>query len=205
MSAPSGRALLDRLVAWSPVLLLGGLAALTWWLDAQIQAPARRDGNARHDPDVIVENFRAVNLDEAGRPLQKLEAREARHYPDDGTFAFVAPRLELTQPGKPRFTVSADGGRLSGDREKASFEGSVRAVREAEKGPDGRVNGPITVTTEFLQVLPKEYKALTDKPVTIEEPRGIIRATGLVLNDKTKTVVLKSAVRGTIEPQALPK
>ena len=28
----------DRLVAWSPVLLLGGLAALTYWLDAQVQS-----------------------------------------------------------------------------------------------------------------------------------------------------------------------
>ncbi len=205
MKPPSGRALLDRLVSWSPVLLLGGLAALTWWLDAQIQPRVARDGSSRHDPDVIVENFRAVNLDEAGRPLQKLEAREARHFPDDGTTSFTGPRLELTQVGKPRLTVSANGGWLSGNRENVYFEGDVRAVRDAEASPDGRTTGPITVTTQFLQVLPKEYRAQTDKPVTIEEPRGIIRATGLVLNDKTKTVVLKSAVRGTIEPQALPK
>ena len=55
--------LIDRLVAWSPVLLLGGLAALTYWLDAQVQsASARRDGSARHDPDLYIENFRAVEL-----------------------------------------------------------------------------------------------------------------------------------------------
>ena len=34
---------IDRLVAWSPVLLLGALAALTYWLDAQVQSSGRRD------------------------------------------------------------------------------------------------------------------------------------------------------------------
>ena len=34
------REIIDRFVAWSPVLLLGALAALTYWLDAQVTAPA---------------------------------------------------------------------------------------------------------------------------------------------------------------------
>jgi lipopolysaccharide export system protein LptC len=202
---PRGPSQLDRLVSWSPLLLLGSLAALTYWLDAQIQAQVPRDGTTRHDPDIIIENFRAVNLDEQGRPQQVLRAREARHFPDDGTTAFKDPRLELTYAGRPRFVVSATAGRISGDRENAYFEGNVRAVRDADRGPDGRTTGPITVTTEYLHVMPKEDKAQTDKAVTIEEPRGIIRATGLVLNDRNKTVQLRANVRGTIEPEALPK
>ena len=55
------RTLLDRLTAWTPVFLLGGLAALTYWLDAQVQPPQpRRDGSERHDPDIFVEGFRAI-------------------------------------------------------------------------------------------------------------------------------------------------
>jgi len=39
------RSILDRITAWSPVLLLGSLAALTYWLDSQVQPPPpRRDG-----------------------------------------------------------------------------------------------------------------------------------------------------------------
>jgi hypothetical protein len=41
------RYLLDRLTAWSPVLLLGGLAALTYWLDAQIRSPTGNRGGRR--------------------------------------------------------------------------------------------------------------------------------------------------------------
>src|SRR5262245_30437404 len=47
------RTILDRFTAWSPVFLLGGLAALTYWLDSQVQPPPpRRDGSERHDPDI---------------------------------------------------------------------------------------------------------------------------------------------------------
>jgi lipopolysaccharide export system protein LptC len=62
------RSILDRITAWSPVLLLGGLAALTYWLDSQVQPPvARRDGTERHDPDIYVDGCRAITLDEKGR------------------------------------------------------------------------------------------------------------------------------------------
>ena len=32
--------LLDRMIAWSPVFLLGALVAMTYWLNAQVRAPA---------------------------------------------------------------------------------------------------------------------------------------------------------------------
>jgi lipopolysaccharide export system protein LptC len=40
--------------------------------------------------------------------------------------------------------------------------------------------------------------------VTIREPRGIIEAVGLELDNKTKTLKLKSRVSGTFEPSSLP-
>ncbi|MBA3774968.1 MAG: LPS export ABC transporter periplasmic protein LptC, partial [Betaproteobacteria bacterium] len=41
--------------------------------------------------------------------------------------------------------------------------------------------------------------------VTIEDPRGIIRAVGLEIDNKARTVKLTSNVRGTLQPRALPK
>ena len=44
-----------------------------------------------------------------------------------------------------------------------------------------------------------------DQPVTIEEGRGIIRATGLILDNASKTLKLNSEVRGTMQPGNLAK
>jgi lipopolysaccharide export system protein LptC len=204
---PPTRSWLDRATAWSPVFLLGGLAALTYWLDAQVQTPPpRRDGSARHDTDLFIEDVRAVKLDPEGRPLQSLVARRADHFGDDQTTEFRDIALGLTQTGRPPFHVTANEATLSGNRESIDFRGNVRATRDAAPASPGEArSGPVTLTTEFLHVLPDNEIARTDKAVTIEEPRGIIHAVGLEMDNSETTVKLKSSVRGTLQPKALPK
>jgi len=206
MRDPRTRSLLDRATGWSPVLLLGGLAALTYWLDAQIQAPApRRDGTERHDPDIYVEGFRAVELDAKGNPRQLIAGKRALHFGDDQTTDIVEPLLSQTEEGKPAFRITAQKGTLTGDRKQATFTGNVRAVREAGPTKPGEASaGPVTVITEYLHVVPDKELATTDKAVTIEEPRGIIRSVGLTLDNKAKTLKLNAGVSGTLQPSALP-
>jgi len=209
-----GRRLLDRLTAWSPILLLGSLAALTFWLDAQIaQQPPRRDGSSRHDPDFYVESFRAVTFAPDGQVSQSLSAKRALHYPDDENTEFTAPAIVLTEPGRPRFAVNADKAALAGDHETIAFSGNVRAVRDAlpaatkgaatnrAEGP----SGPLTITTEYLRVMPRQGRADTPRPVTIEEARGIIQAVGMELDNQAKTLKLNSGVRGSLQPSPSAK
>ena len=201
------RALFDRLVAWSPVLLLGGLAALTYWLDAQVQGPPeRRDGSTRHDPDVFLDNFRAITFDANGHPRETLAAQRAEHFPDDDSAAVTAPQLALTETGRPTVTLVAQKARLTGDRENGYFEGAVKVHRDGEEpsAANDHPAGPVTLTTEFLHVVPKEYRVDSDQAVTIEEPRGIIRGKGFAFDNKAKTVTLHSNVSGTFQPNTAP-
>jgi LPS export ABC transporter protein LptC len=198
---------IDRLVAWSPVMLLAGLAGLTYWLDAQVQAPPRRaDASQRHAADIFIDNFRAESFDADGKLRQAIGARRAQHYADDDTIDFATPTITLTEPDQPRIVVTADSGSLSGDRETVHLKGNVRAMRAAggAAASDGvQPSGPITVLTDTLRVVPKQGRATTDGPVTIEEPRGIIRAVGMELDNHAQTLKLKSSVRGTLQPHAV--
>jgi lipopolysaccharide export system protein LptC len=197
---------LDRLVAWSPVFLLGALVALTYWLNAQIHVgePAF-DGSNRHDPDVFVENFKAINLDKDGHIRQSLDAKRAEHFPDDDNTALREPQIAFTEAGKPRLDVSSDRAVVTGNRENAYFEGHVKAVREPTTGADGKTEGPITFESEYLHVIPKADRIETDRPVKIYEPRGSINATGLRYDNKTKVLNLKSKVSGQLQPQSVPQ
>jgi lipopolysaccharide export system protein LptC len=200
--------LVDRLVSWSPVLFLGSLAALTYWLDAQVQPPPPRiDGNLRHDPDMVIEQFRAQSFGPDGGVRQSLAAASARHFPDDGSVDFTAPAITLTEPERPKVSLEATEGTLSGDRETIVLRGKVRATQAAASGRDKAqaAQGPVTLTTEWLRLQPKKGRADTDHPVTIEEPRGIIRSVGLALDNEAHTLKLTSRVSGTIEPGHLPK
>ena len=202
------RAWFDRLVAWSPVLLLGALAAVTYWLDAQVQPPTeRRDGSSRHDPDLFLEDFRAVTFDASGKPREALSAQGAQHFPDDDSAELAKPRLSLTEPGRPTLTISADRGRIAGDREHGDFTGHVRVERDADPTPatGGEPSGPVTLTTDLLHVFTKEQRVQTDAAVTVEEPRGIIRGRGLEFDNKAKRVRITSHVSGTLQPQAISR
>jgi lipopolysaccharide export system protein LptC len=194
-----GRAWLDRLIAWSPVFLLGAFAALTYWLNAQVQpGGAAFDGSGRHDTDLYIEDFKAVSLDPEGHVRQSITARIARHFPDNDTTEFEAPLITFSEPGKPPVSITADRGMITGDQQNAYFTGNVKGIREAVAGE--RDQGPIVVTSEYLHVLPKEDKIETDKPVTISEPRGIIHATGMEFDNKAKTFKFKSRVSGQLQP-----
>ena len=106
------------------------------------------------------------------------------------------------------FTVDAERGKVSGDRENVYFTGNVHAHREADEASaaqDHEATGPITLETEYLHVIPKTEQADTDRRVTIREPRGIIEGIGLDLDNKSKTAKLRSRVSGTFEPQTLKK
>jgi lipopolysaccharide export system protein LptC len=194
-----GRAWLDRLIAWSPVFLLGAFSALTYWLNAQVQpGGAAFDGSGRHDTDLYIEDFKAVSLDPQGHIRQSITARIARHFPDNDTTEFEAPLITFSEPGKPPISITADRGLITGDQQNAYFTGKVKGIREAVAGE--RDQGPIIVTSEYLHVLPKQDKIETDKPVTISEARGIINATGMEFNNKAKTFKFKSRVSGQLQP-----
>jgi lipopolysaccharide export system protein LptC len=198
------RVFVDRIIAWSPVLLLGALAAFTYWLDAQVQPPtARRDGSSRHDPDLFLENFKAITFDAKGKPKETLSAVRADHFPDDDSAELTEPSLALSETDRPTMTITADRARIDGDRNQGDFTGNVRVERDASvtKSDDGGPSGPVKLATESLHVMTREQRVQTDRAVTIEEPRGIIRGKGLDFDNKAKTVRLKSNVSGTLQPQ----
>ena len=61
------------------------------------------------------------------------------------------------------------------------------------------------MTSETLRVIPKKGRAETDGPVTVEEPRGIIHAVGMAVDNEAHTIKLKSGVHGTLSPEIAPK
>jgi lipopolysaccharide export system protein LptC len=201
------RALIDRFVAWSPVLLLGALAALTYWLDAQVQPPpSRRDGSSRHDPDLFLQDFKAITFDKFGNPRETLSAARAEHFPDDDSAELQTPRLSLAEPDRPTLTITAERGRIDGDRNQGDFTGHVQVERAAAPAArDGQPGGPVKLVTESLHVTTRDQRVSTEAPVTIVEPRGLIRGRGLEFDNKAKTVRIKSQVSGTFQPQDIAK
>ncbi len=184
-----------RYTAWFPVVMLALLAAVTVWLDREVQPPENSaNGRARHDPDYIVENFAATRIGKDGRPQHTLHARRMAHYPDDDTTHLEAPRLVSYRGANEAVTVTAKKALLSGNGENAYLTDEVRLVRAARDG-----NSELIMETDWLHVMPEEHIAKTDRPVRISDANMLITAVGLELNSETRVLKLHSNVRGRYE------
>lgn len=184
--------IMQRLTAWFPVLLLAAVAAVTVWLDRQVQPPETGgSGKARHDPDYIVDNFTVTRIGPDGVVRYKLNARRMQHYPDDDTTELDAPNFVTFRGSGMTVTASSKTATLSSNGEDAYLKDDVRLTRSAYEN-----RGELTVRTSWLHVIPDDGIAKTDKQVRIQDANTLITSDGLEFNNETRILKLLSNVRG---------
>ena len=188
-----------RILAWTPILLLSGLAALTFWLDRTVQSTSTLAPLNPSTPDVIVEDFSATKLNLDGSRRYSLIAHRMEHRPDEDSTTLNMPVLTHFDPKKSAVEVKSDVAYVSKDAKEVIFTDNVRIVRAADKD-----SGPITLTTSQLNAFPDDDIARTDKEVTITSENGVLKGVGLEFNNLTRQMRLNSRVRGQFKnPRAL--
>ncbi|MEO8132650.1 MAG: LPS export ABC transporter periplasmic protein LptC [Betaproteobacteria bacterium] len=186
--------LLSRLSSWFPVMLLASLAMLTYWLDAQVQRTSPGDGRADQDPDYYLEDFAAMRFGPDGSIVQRLTAKRMLHYSETRPTELIEPTIVVTPPGKSPMQVRSDIGKVSQDTNHVYLRGHVVATREA----DAR-QSKLTLSTEYLHVVPREEKAMTDRSVTITDAIGTHVGGAMEMDNKARTLRLHGGVSGEIK------
>ncbi len=187
----------ERLSTLFPVALLVLLAALTYWLDRAVQpAAAPREKLLRHDPDYTVDKLLATRMDVNGRVRDTLHAARMVHYPDDDSTELEKPRFMTFGQGPP-LAITSNHALVSSNGGNIYFRGDVRATR----APYGN-NSELTVTTQYLHLLPDDNMAKTDQAVTIQDASMTIDAVGMELNNETRILKLNACVRGVYNSAA---
>ena len=175
-----------------PLLLVGVLAALTFWLQRVSEGPAGdRSGRHRHDPDFIIDNFSLRTFGATGKLQHTLKATRMMHYPDDDTTTVTAPHVLFH--ATPPTQLSAEEALVSKDATQVRL---LRNVRLHRGGHDGGL--PLEAVTARLDVLPELETASTDTPVTITQGRSVVTGSGLTADNKTQQTSLFGPVRGVI-------
>jgi len=174
-----------------PLVLLGLLAALTFWLErAVLVDDGRRSGKNRHDPDFVVDKFTVRRFNTEGALQHVMTAQKMLHYADDDTTDVVAP--QLTYFGKDQLTrLTAQTAWVSKDGKEVTLNGDVRMVRAAT--PD---HPELSLVTSKLRVFPDDEQARTDAVVTITQEKSVITGTGLEADNRTHVVKLLGRVKG---------
>ena len=187
--------LVSRVRPWLPLLPLLGLLAATYWLKQQALPGPAKPEYKRHDPDAIMENFSATNLNEQGVPDFVMAATKLMHYPDDDSTTLDAPRITMLSAGQPAIHATAEHGTISSKGDDVFLLDNVKVLREASAQQD-----QLTLQTEYLHIAPDQNLANTDRAVTIVDAHNIVHATGMEMDSKTRILKLLSQVRSEYVP-----
>ena len=190
----------ERLITWSPLILLALLATLSFWLDRKVQPQARLpDGSTRHDPDFFIESFSAVKMNPDGTRRYALAAKRLVHYPDDNSTQLELPRLVYFDYERAPVTIRSDTAEVMQDGDDVFFRDDVQIIRSAYA-----TNAELGVFTSFLHVIPDKDLAMTDKPVRIVEGSSTASSVGLEFNNVTREIKLLSDVKASYETPRHP-
>jgi lipopolysaccharide export system protein LptC len=178
-----------------PLTVFVALALLTTWLRYVTGVPAPSfDGKFRHDPDYLIEDFRAVQVSSAGNAEYILSAARLLHYPDTDESVVESPRLIHRRPDGSVVDVQARRGLLDHDAEILSLRDGVQLTKGAGTAAEMRF------TTDTLTVIPRAGLATGDGPVDAESPWSRLSGVGFSADFDSRRFVLHGAVRGHFVP-----
>lgn len=188
----------QRLVSWTPLIVVGLLAALTFWLDRVVQIVQFVDTRGfAHEPDYIIENFKATAFDLKGQPRHQLEAKRLTHYMDDDTTRLDSPLFTQLVAGRPPVSVRSQRALVTPDGDHIYFLDDVHMVRAAVSE-----RGPLELTTQFLQVTPDANRMQTDRAVTVRQAGSSIQAGAMVSEGEDPIIRFSQKVRSVYEKRS---
>jgi len=185
----------EKARAWLPLLPLLLLLLATYWLNQQVLPLPQKQSQQRHDIDYAVDRFSAVSLDKDGQRRYIIAAERLWHYPDDDTTHLQMPLLTSLHPDRTPTVTSAQTGMISSKGDEVYLYDEVRIVRDA-----GGSIGEQRFATDYLHVVPDRDWADSNQSVVVTDRYNILRAVGMELDNKMRTVRLLSRVRTNHEP-----
>lgn len=184
-----------------PALLLLGvgvlLAAGSFWLVeiSNRSSDTTVSQGQRTDPDYFVHNFSYAKLDNRGRVEYLIEGQKMTHYPVDKRSDIDKPVVRNFAPNRPTTTLRAERATVNADRTEVKLMEKVVLERAQVRGEDA-----LTVTSDYMLVLPEKDIVSTDRRVDIRIGDVQLSGTGMIANNQTRQLSLESRVSGIYPP-----
>ncbi|SNX59409.1 lipopolysaccharide export system protein LptC [Nitrosomonas ureae] len=174
----------------SPLIFFVILILLTFWLDVLTRPPEKnKNDNAYFNPDYIVEDLSGIRVDHNQGIQREFSAQKLRHYLEEKVTQLEQTNFISIDPGNPLMRLHADHAEIKNKGADIYLTGNVSAMR----GVDDDKN-KITLSTDFLYLIPDENLVKTDRAVTITKLNTVIHATGLEFNNRIGKIQLLSKV-----------
>jgi lipopolysaccharide export system protein LptC len=191
------------LLGLTPLLLMGALTLMTFWLVKKNTPPesSMLERIRLHEPDYIIKNGTLSALNEQGNTKYRILGNKVTHYDDDASIDIDAPRMRLFQPDKAPVTVKSNTGHLDGDLTILELFDNASIFRPQQAAT---VTEPASLrmlaSSSYFKVLINDDIVKTDRPITLEQGMSIMNSTeGGTFDNIQQSMILSGQVKGRIE------
>lgn len=161
--------------------------------DADILRDDATELRGPSEPDSFVIEGRYTTWDEQGNLKMILASPRIDQFDDSAHATMDAPRARIySEQGTEPWIIEADKGSLQQNQDLIVLTGNVVVLRQTAESK-------ATLTTSSLTLDNNQSTVYTDQPVTITEPFGVTRATGMKAWVDQRVLELNSRVEGQYE------
>ncbi len=193
-----------RLQSALPLLMLGMLALVTYWLvqNSPILQDPTEQAPKSAKPDAYFHEFKLVGLDENGQWQIQITGQRAWHREDLQAYEFEQPRMIQQDVKTGHLTrISAERARTNEDGTQVQLFGQAHIQREARVDARGRPQEALEIRSEYLMLDDRRQVLETHLPVTLKRGADEIRADRLRAMQLDGKLELEGRVRGTLAPR----
>lgn len=180
-----------RLLITAVLLLVLALGSF-WALQAMRSDTDAMLAAAHNDkPDYYLDHFTYVKMAIDGNPRYSITGKRMEHYPANDSFRVDFPVIHSLDASRPPMLLRSDRAVIEDDNSKIHMYGNALAERDARGSKQ-----QLSVKSEYLLLLPDDDIVSTDLPAQITLGKSTLNGVGMLANNATLQLTLRSRVNG---------
>jgi lipopolysaccharide export system protein LptC len=197
------RRLVDRLVIYLPIFLMGALALGSYWLvrNAPVAPVSEANKPLNHEADYFLSKFSVKSFTPQGTLKSELFGGQARHFADTDTIEIDNVRMHnFNELGRLTTVTSANRAISNGDNSEVQLYGNATSVREAAAAANGVMQPKMEFKGEFLHTFVNEERLKSHLPIVIRRGSSEFSADTLDYDNVTRVINLQGRVKAVLKP-----
>jgi lipopolysaccharide export system protein LptC len=197
------RAQWDLFMRYLPVLLMGLLAMLTYWLVRHTPEPVAvpAEQAVRHVPDYFMRGFSLKVYAPDGRLEFRVQGEHAQHFPDTDALEITQPHLTKVDETGRVTDATARQAITTPEGQRVELKGHAVVRRAGEAGALGARAQAFELRSDYLFIDLERDQMRTDRPVEVVRGADRFTADALDYDHQQGISRMTGRVRGVLQPR----
>jgi len=195
------RHIIDKGLAYVPVILMGILAMLSYWLikNTPEMEINRFRMQPKHEIDYELRSFSVRSFRQSGQLQSLLVGENAKHYADTETLEIEMPQVQVMDLNQNKTIATSSRAISNADGSELQMIGNAVLTKTTSNAKSELKNDVFELRSEYLNFLMDDEIIKSHLPVQIKKENSYFNAMSMDFDNLNQTLKLKGRVHGFIE------